>query len=196
MQTCLPLVVEANKVLNELPLWTSPDSNVNRLLQAAQNVDPGFKIMLMPDMASVGGRDVQALAANVAELAAYRSAFRLADGRLVVSPFLAERRPVSWWTEFMALMKSRHGIRVALLTTVAGLLVAIVLQVFYSYAVSKIDRIVAEMEEASVELIDALALRRMARTDGAEAAEGRRAAPPSPAPGPARVEDREQPGRP
>ena len=55
------------------------------------------------------------------------------------------------------------GIKVALLTTVAGLIVAIILQVFYNYCVSKIDRIVVEMEEASVELIDALAMRQMGR---------------------------------
>ncbi len=56
-----------------------------------------------------------------------------------------------------------NGIKVALITTVAGLIVAIILQVFYNYAVSKIDRIVAEMEEASVELIDALAMMNMGR---------------------------------
>lgn len=56
-----------------------------------------------------------------------------------------------------------NGIKVALITTVAGLIVAIILQVFYNYAVSKIDRIVAEMEEASVELIDALAMMTMGR---------------------------------
>jgi len=48
------------------------------------------------------------------------------------------------------------GIKVALITTVFGLIVAIVLQVFYNYAVSKIDRIVVDMEEASIELIDSL----------------------------------------
>lgn len=50
------------------------------------------------------------------------------------------------------------GIKVALLTTVFGLIVALILQFFYNYAVSKIDRIVVEMEEASVELIDSLVL--------------------------------------
>lgn len=50
------------------------------------------------------------------------------------------------------------GIKVALLTTVAGLIVAIILQIFYNYAVSKIDRMVTEMEEGSVELIDSLVL--------------------------------------
>ena len=56
------------------------------------------------------------------------------------------------------------GIKVALLTTVLGLIVAVILQVFYNYAVSKIDRLVAEMEEASLELIDALILIRQGRS--------------------------------
>lgn len=50
------------------------------------------------------------------------------------------------------------GIKIALLTTVFGLIVAIVLQFFYNYAVSKVDRIVVDMEEASIELIDSLVL--------------------------------------
>lgn len=58
------------------------------------------------------------------------------------------------------------GIKVALLTTVFGLIVAVILQVFYNYAVSKIDRLVAEMEEASLELIDALILIRQGRSVG------------------------------
>ena len=48
------------------------------------------------------------------------------------------------------------GIKVALLTTAFGLIVAVILQFFYNYAVSKIDRIVAEMEDASIEMVDAL----------------------------------------
>jgi biopolymer transport protein ExbB len=59
------------------------------------------------------------------------------------------------------------GIKVALLTTVFGLIVAMILQVFYNYCVSKIDRITADMEEASVELIDALAMKQMGRSAGA-----------------------------
>jgi len=49
------------------------------------------------------------------------------------------------------------GIKVALLTTVFGLVVAIILQIFYNYIVSKIDGIVNRMEDASVGLIDILA---------------------------------------
>ncbi|MCB0665791.1 MAG: MotA/TolQ/ExbB proton channel family protein [Saprospiraceae bacterium] len=49
------------------------------------------------------------------------------------------------------------GIKVALLTTVFGLVVAIILQIFYNYIVSKIDGIVNKMEDASVGLVDLLA---------------------------------------
>ena len=49
------------------------------------------------------------------------------------------------------------GIKVALLTTVFGLIVAIILQVFYNYIISKIDDIVNKMEDASITLVDMLA---------------------------------------
>lgn len=49
------------------------------------------------------------------------------------------------------------GIKVALLTTVFGLIVAIILQLFYNYIVSKIDGIVNKMEDASIVVIDILA---------------------------------------
>jgi len=48
------------------------------------------------------------------------------------------------------------GIKVALLTTVAGLIVAIILQLFYNYCVSKIDGLVNSMEDASIALVDML----------------------------------------
>ena len=48
------------------------------------------------------------------------------------------------------------GIKVALLTTVFGLIVAIILQVFYNYIISKIDDIVNQMEDASISLVDML----------------------------------------
>jgi biopolymer transport protein ExbB len=48
------------------------------------------------------------------------------------------------------------GIKVALLTTLAGLIVAIILQIFYNYILSKIDGIVIEMEESSIQFVDAL----------------------------------------
>jgi biopolymer transport protein ExbB len=49
-----------------------------------------------------------------------------------------------------------EGISIALLTTLFGLVVAMILQVFYNYFVSRIDKLVGDMEESSIELIDAL----------------------------------------
>lgn len=48
------------------------------------------------------------------------------------------------------------GIKIALLTTVAGLIVAIILQLFYNYCVAKIDSLVNDMEDASISLVDIL----------------------------------------
>jgi biopolymer transport protein ExbB len=54
------------------------------------------------------------------------------------------------------------GIKVALLTTVAGLIVAIILQLFYNYLVSKIDSLVNQMEDASISLVDILVKHKLA----------------------------------
>lgn len=48
------------------------------------------------------------------------------------------------------------GIKVALLTTVAGLIVAIILQILYNYITSKVSSIVSQMEDSSITLIDML----------------------------------------
>ncbi|MCK9500209.1 MAG: MotA/TolQ/ExbB proton channel family protein, partial [Bacteroidales bacterium] len=48
------------------------------------------------------------------------------------------------------------GMKVALITTVGGLIVAMILQVFYNYILGKIDGIVNSMEDASISLIDIL----------------------------------------
>src|SRR5262245_48829304 len=48
------------------------------------------------------------------------------------------------------------GMKVALITTVGGLIVGMVLQVLYNYLVSKIDSLVNSMEDASISLIDIL----------------------------------------
>lgn len=48
------------------------------------------------------------------------------------------------------------GISKALLTTLFGLIVAMIIQVFYNYFTSRIDKLIIDMEESSVELMDAL----------------------------------------
>lgn len=50
-----------------------------------------------------------------------------------------------------------EGMKVALITTIFGIIVAIVLQFFYSYIISKIDRLTAQMEESAVTLTDSIA---------------------------------------
>lgn len=46
------------------------------------------------------------------------------------------------------------GIKVALLTTVFGLIVAIILQIFYNYIVAKVDSMVNNMEDSSISFMD------------------------------------------
>ena len=48
------------------------------------------------------------------------------------------------------------GMKVALITTVGGLIVAMILQVFYNYILAKIESITIDMEDSSISLIDAL----------------------------------------
>ncbi len=48
------------------------------------------------------------------------------------------------------------GIKVALLTTMAGLIAAVILQLFYNYILSKIDGLVVTMEDTSITLVDML----------------------------------------
>ncbi|MCC5927859.1 MAG: MotA/TolQ/ExbB proton channel family protein [Cyclobacteriaceae bacterium] len=55
------------------------------------------------------------------------------------------------------------GIKVALLTTVGGLIVAVILQLFYNYCVSKIDSLVNQMEDASISLIDLLVKHKLSK---------------------------------
>jgi len=48
------------------------------------------------------------------------------------------------------------GIKIALITTVSGLIVAVILQIFYNYILSKIDSLVNSMEDSSITLVDML----------------------------------------
>ncbi|MFJ6719281.1 glycoside hydrolase family 71 protein [Streptomyces sp. NPDC091259] len=100
-----------------LDLLSLSGSNWDRarlLMSAAHAVDPAFKVMLMPDMTALTSEDPAVLADALAALGAYPAAHRLADGRLVVSPFKAEARSADWWSRVLECLKTRHGIRAAL----------------------------------------------------------------------------------
>ena len=47
-----------------------------------------------------------------------------------------------------------QGMKVALITTIFGIVVALILQLFYSYILSKIERLAAQMEESAITLLD------------------------------------------
>ncbi|MEV8155607.1 hypothetical protein AB0R11_24135 [Streptomyces fradiae] len=83
------------------------------LLEAAHAVDPGFRIVLMPDMASLTTEGPREIADALAELARSPAAHRLPDGRLVVSPFKAEARSAAWWSGVLDDLRARHGLRTA-----------------------------------------------------------------------------------
>mgnify|MGYP002624079447 CR=1 FL=1 len=48
------------------------------------------------------------------------------------------------------------GMKVALITTIGGIIVALILQIFYNYLLSKVESIVSDMEDASIALLDAI----------------------------------------
>ena len=48
------------------------------------------------------------------------------------------------------------GMKVALITTIFGIVVALILQLFYSYILSKIEKLTGDMEESAIDLLDAI----------------------------------------
>jgi biopolymer transport protein ExbB len=52
------------------------------------------------------------------------------------------------------------GMKVALITTIFGIVVALILQVFYNYILSKIEHLTSQMEESAVTLMDILTKRK------------------------------------
>jgi len=49
-----------------------------------------------------------------------------------------------------------EGMKVALITTIFGIIVAVILQFFYNYIISKIDRLTLHMEESAITLMDSI----------------------------------------
>ena len=89
--------------------WT----NIKLMMQAAAAVDPGFKIIPMPDMtSSLRYTDVATMARRMAELGRHSAAYKI-NGSMVLSPFTAERKSASWWGSVKSTMKNTHGMPVA-----------------------------------------------------------------------------------
>ncbi len=87
---------------------------VKDLLIASKNVG-NFTIMLRPNMIASGIKALtpEQLATEVAALAKSTSVYRLKNGQLVFSPFMAESMTPEYWTAFLSTMKLAHGEDVA-----------------------------------------------------------------------------------
>jgi hypothetical protein len=94
---------------------TGSDSPLQVLLAAAQAVDPRFKIVVMPDMTALRSNS-SAVVQIIAAVANKPSAYRLSDGRLVVSAFDAAMNSAGWWTSVLNQLNSQ-GTKVAFVPT-------------------------------------------------------------------------------
>ncbi len=109
-------------VLYSLPSdpGSTSDANWNRarlMMKAAAKVDPGFKIIPMPDMYALQDVTSSSLAAHMAALAKYKSAFRLSNGRALYSPFYPELKSADWWGDWLSTMQNAQATRAALWPT-------------------------------------------------------------------------------
>ena len=99
-------------------LSANGDARLQMLLDAAQSVDPRFKILVMPDLAALKS-NTQAVVGSIAAAARSPAAYRLDDGRLVVSAFNASANSTDWWAEVIAQLKARN-IAIAFVPTFLG----------------------------------------------------------------------------
>ena len=95
------------------PLW----DRTLRMGEAATESGKDFVVVPNLDLASdADDAEPSYISDRLAEFFSSPSAYRLADGRYVLSSFKAEARSVDWWTTVTHDLAQRHGIQVALLS--------------------------------------------------------------------------------
>ena len=107
--------------------------------------------MVEKSVVSYGGVQMGQLEKNVSWISLF----------IAIAPMLGFMGTVIGMIEAFDKISTAGDIKVALLTTVFGLIVAMILQVFYNYIIAKIDAIVNDMEDASISLIDLLVARKI-----------------------------------
>ncbi|MCE1174096.1 MAG: hypothetical protein LWW77_05745 [Propionibacteriales bacterium] len=85
-----------------------------KLLNAAA-ADGQFKVMLQPDMTSLGSVSTSTFAQAIASLAGYSSVYRDSNGAVVISPFYTEGKTPSWYSDMLKTLKSNYGVNAVLL---------------------------------------------------------------------------------
>jgi hypothetical protein len=97
---------------------TDPNGHLKLLLRAASAVDPRFKIVIMPDIAQFKA-DTDSVTQIIAAVADSPAAYRLPDGRLVVTAFNAGGNPPEWWSGVIGRLNAQ-GIKIAFVPTFLG----------------------------------------------------------------------------
>ncbi len=83
--------------------WT----NIRLMAQAAAEVGGGFSIIPMPDMtSSVKDASIDLMATRINELSKFSSVHRI-DGKMVFSPFVAERKSVAHWSSVLSALSAK-----------------------------------------------------------------------------------------
>lgn len=84
------------------------------LTNAAAGRSDGFTVIPNIDAtSSVANASAATVAAAIAPLMKSKAAYKLPDGRVLLSSFKAEGKPASWWKDIMAALKDKHGVSAA-----------------------------------------------------------------------------------
>lgn len=102
-------------ILSYNPFHTS---RMLALLDAAHEVDTAFKIILMPDMDALKNK-LDQLDSVMIRLASYPACYRFDDGRLVISPYNAQKETSQWWKDWLFRMQD-SGVYIALVPVFQG----------------------------------------------------------------------------
>ena len=94
---------------------TDSNGTLRLMLAAAHAVDSRFKIVVMPDLSTLGS-DSNAVVSIIASAASSPAAYRLSDGRMVVSAFDAALNSAAWWQSVISRLNAQ-GIQIAFVPT-------------------------------------------------------------------------------
>lgn len=102
--------------VNVLSLSGQNWATTTNLMKAAADSGRNFVVVPNLDMTASAGKSSQPdIASHLAQLFASPSAYRLSDGRYVLSTFNAEQRSPEWWTGLKSILKNQYGYNIALI---------------------------------------------------------------------------------
>ena len=88
---------------------------IEKLMQASENIDPNFKIVLMPDNTATPNASPEEMAQAVAKLAQYSSVYKNENGDIVLAPFYAEGETVDYYKNLISVLKNKYNISVSIM---------------------------------------------------------------------------------